>query len=276
MDAKDQDESQTVLDSRFNCLKLIFKSKIFFIPRSFSNLPDVDLNIYDELTKTNRYVIKSNVNDKVFKSFLNHWIFGLIPNINIDNIQEYELLSQEFDRMKNLIQIFKRFNPKFEISYLIKNNQKYKKVIRKKMNFIQIKKQKFLQVINYRFENDFSRISKSNNIRKDFRYYLMKYDYFDKKFKLNFLLEDKLCQIHELFKKEAIKAHLCYFSINKNDKTEDLYNGFDLHGEKVIPTSIKCEDKDYFITNILENSFSSNLDLIINQFRKKFSSRENL
>lgn len=142
MNATDRDDSQTVHDNSSNCLKLIFKSKIFFIPRSFSNLPDVDRNIYDELTKTNRYVIKSNVNDKIFISFLNHWIFGLIPNINIDNIQEYELLSQEFDRMKNLIQIFKRFNPKFEISYLIENNQKYKKKIKKKMNFIQKKKAK--------------------------------------------------------------------------------------------------------------------------------------
>ncbi|KAK8845167.1 hypothetical protein M9Y10_021349 [Tritrichomonas musculus] len=268
MNATDRDDSQTVHDNSSNCLKLIFKSKIFFIPRSFSNLPDVDRNIYDELTKTNRYVIKSNVNDKIFISFLNHWIFGLIPNINIDNIQEYELLSQEFDRMKNLIQIFKRFNPKFEISYLIENNQKYKKKIKKKMNFIQIKKQKFLQVIDCRFENDFSRISKSKGIRKDFSNFLMKYDFFDKKFKLNFLLEDKLFQIHKLFKKEAIEAHLCNFSINRNNKTADLYNGFDLHGEKVIPTSIKCEDKDYFITNILENSFSSNLDLISISFEK--------
>lgn len=83
--------------------KLILKSRIYPIPSSFLLLYDFDSNIYKNLKTNGFYKVKSNVREEVFQSFYNHWAYKEPPLINIDNISEFELLSQEFDTMMGII-----------------------------------------------------------------------------------------------------------------------------------------------------------------------------
>ena len=102
--------------------KLILKSRIYTIPQNFLSLHDVDSNISKNLKNIGFYKVKSNVRDEIFQSFINHWVHKEPPLINIDNISEFELLSQEFDIMKDVILLFQKTLTKFAISPLIHKN----------------------------------------------------------------------------------------------------------------------------------------------------------
>lgn len=88
-------------------LKLILKSKIFYIPSEFPNLNDIDEDIYSALALDKQYNVLSNVSDDVLQSFINNWVYNKNLDIQKDNINQYEQLAKEFDRMKDVIQMHK-------------------------------------------------------------------------------------------------------------------------------------------------------------------------
>lgn len=97
--------------------KLYLKSSVFYIPTSFRSLKDVDDEIYSILTTKQQYEVKSNVSEESFKKFLKHWVERKIPEMNENNIQDFQLLSEEFDRMKDLIEIFQKKRKKNQLLY---------------------------------------------------------------------------------------------------------------------------------------------------------------
>lgn len=65
--------------------KLILKSKEYDIPFQFKGLTDVHPNIYKQLllNSDHKYLVESKVKDDIFKSFIDFWVNGTIPGINI-------------------------------------------------------------------------------------------------------------------------------------------------------------------------------------------------
>ncbi|KAK8870824.1 hypothetical protein M9Y10_008722 [Tritrichomonas musculus] len=85
-------------------LKLILNSKVFKIPNQFHGIADITKDIYSSLMfGTNQYMVYSKVSEEVFQSFLNYWIKKEEPEITIDNIKEYDMLSREFGIMKKIL-----------------------------------------------------------------------------------------------------------------------------------------------------------------------------
>ena len=91
-----------------NTFKLIFKSRFFEIPSNFPSIEDVNTEIYQKLIKYNQYEVQSDVNEIIFESFLKQWIDSKMPFIQQCDISQYEKLSLEFDRMKDIIQLYKK------------------------------------------------------------------------------------------------------------------------------------------------------------------------
>lgn len=94
---------------------LILQEHSIKIPSNFSSLVDV----------------KSNVDDTIFEQFIDNWVNGTTPDINITNISMFNSISQEFDRMQEHIQLFYKINPSYN-SILFTSNQTLKKTITKK------------------------------------------------------------------------------------------------------------------------------------------------
>ena len=84
---------------------LILHTKKFIIPSNFRTLEDVDQSIYYSLITNHQYEVKSNVNESILESFIDNWINQSIPKINLGNFSQYEELSQEFDRMNDIIKL---------------------------------------------------------------------------------------------------------------------------------------------------------------------------
>ena len=86
-------------------IKLILKSKEFSISSNFCYFNDINPEIYKSLTTNHHYKVQSNVSEEVFQSFLDYWLTKKLPSIDDNNIHEYVELSEEFDLMKDLIQM---------------------------------------------------------------------------------------------------------------------------------------------------------------------------
>lgn len=99
--------------------ELILKSEIYLIPSHFEYLKDVNPEIYFSLKTTQKYKVKSSICNKTMQLFINHWVYNEIPDINLNNILEFELLSKEFDRMRNIIQLSKQYFQKAIPSFFI-------------------------------------------------------------------------------------------------------------------------------------------------------------
>lgn len=76
----------------------------------------------DQLLDNNKYIVRSNVRSEIFQSFIKYWLDEKeIPDIQLSNFNEYELLSQEFEMMTGIIAKTKDL-PLFKIESLINNS----------------------------------------------------------------------------------------------------------------------------------------------------------
>lgn len=85
--------------------KLILKSRAFEVPFQFKNISDVSTNIFEQiiLDQKHEYYVTSDVNEEILQSFINFWVQGTEPNVNIENYYQYFLLSEEFNLMKDYL-----------------------------------------------------------------------------------------------------------------------------------------------------------------------------
>lgn len=95
--------------------KIRFKHNLeeFTFSSDFRNIYDVNPNIYKILASGEVYIVISDISRSTFLSFINNWITGETPIISSENIDEFEYLSDEFDRMKDLIQLYRMHQPDF-------------------------------------------------------------------------------------------------------------------------------------------------------------------
>lgn len=124
-----------------NHVILILRAKPFQIPTNFSFLDNINPAIYNELKTKSQYTIHSNVRSKVLKSFIDYLVNKILPSISIDNIHEYDLLSQEFGIMKNLIKLIKKQISKKGFSpFLSQNRDLQKELLAKNLNLTNFQK----------------------------------------------------------------------------------------------------------------------------------------
>lgn len=79
-----------------NSYTLILNDNEYKIPAYFSRISKVRQEVYTELVNYKIYVVKSRVQNHIFKSFLKYWQDKIPPKITIANFYEYFLLCQEF------------------------------------------------------------------------------------------------------------------------------------------------------------------------------------
>ena len=129
--------------------KLILNSKIYQIPSDVVTTSNVDEKIYHTLIVDEKYDVKSKVTDYVFQQFIDHWVDQKIPDINFDNIIQFDQLANEFDRMKDLVRIYQKHFLSTNI-YLFKEQND---LLKKKLNYFSKKYDKKTTKYNQTIEN---------------------------------------------------------------------------------------------------------------------------
>lgn len=109
---------------------LVLGTKSFPIPTFFPNLSDVKPEILTALQTNGKYHVKSDVKEDVFDSFVKFWIQGEIFDVTKENYSQYHQLSQEFDMMKDVIELHRK--KLIKMSALIYKNEKLKNKMKKK------------------------------------------------------------------------------------------------------------------------------------------------
>mgnify|MGYP006962226227 CR=1 FL=1 len=87
--------------------KILLKGKVFQISKDLPSLSHINQRIYNVLLEKGQYEVISTVKENNFQSFINYLVNKETPDICLNNVIEFDQLSQEFDTMKNIIQIFR-------------------------------------------------------------------------------------------------------------------------------------------------------------------------
>lgn len=227
-----------------NIFKLLFKQEIFTVPSYSPYLIDINPYIYQLLLMNGEYTVKSNVSKIVFQSFLDHWIYGKTPDINPLNISEYDQLSQEFDRMKDLIEIFTKLTTSISSTTLQNDNNKLKKIINKKSNLLTEINEKNHKIIEFLLQrNEIKILSKH---LKDFRSDLS----------IACVIRN-VEKVDLLTRKKVTQNNLTFF-LKEEEKAAILYMPNQISGDIFIPRTIEDETtgEKYVITSFFEESFA--------------------
>ena len=215
--------------------QLILNDKNYIIPSSFPSLQDVNPDIYQMLIKYYQYKVKSNVYESVFAEFLDNWIKNKTPNIDYYNIYDFEKLSEEFDRMKDIVQLCKINIQKLEninfYYYAKKNEAKILK--RMKYNYLFVLKS---------FFNNIEQINKNCHVQINPK--LITKNEFESICKSNSVKSVKL------FSKQMINVDGIAYILDKNDNTAELYNIVEDNENIIIPKSIIYQFQEYIVTKI--------------------------
>lgn len=86
-----------VVYGRKKCLKLVCNSKIIEIPVIFANLLKVKQEIAETLILKHEYLVKSKVDNEVFQSFVNMWVYQEELMLDKNNVVFYRELNREFE-----------------------------------------------------------------------------------------------------------------------------------------------------------------------------------
>ena len=226
-------------------LSLIFKSKIFTIPSRFRSLNDVKSDIYESLLANQKYEVKSNVSEEVFKSFINHWVNRETPDINQNNLFEYELLSEEFDRMRGIIDIFKKQQQNQNNNFSHDEEKQAQENIIQNLKSIIAKKDENMKHIAKKFLINDSMPTEINNNENRYDLYLA-------------IIEENVKKIDLLINHKFVTYKNVLYIINEKEKTAGVYN-FDCSIKSlIIPIYIEYNQQKYRVTTILENSIKNN------------------
>lgn len=220
--------------------KLINGDKIVKIPSNFHLFADINPDIINILISKGEYEIKSCVDNNVLESFVNHLLTGQPPVFLLSDIIQYASLSYEFDWMKDLICLYLKHKPSNEINEMIRNRGlKRKNIALRKLTF-KGQLDGYHQIISTLFKHE--KIGKLINDKTKEKLFSSCIGNNQDLVEFNCLKTVILNGLHfKLTEKEAILI-----------KVEDKLNQ-----RKFIPTSIQYENKEYQITKIYKDSFSS-------------------
>ena len=236
--------------------KMIDKSEFFLflndkkisIPSTFACFDDVNPSIHESLIKTKKYEVKSEVREEVLLSFIEHWTTLKVPDIQPNTISEYTLLSNEFDRMKDLIQLYQKRNK--NLSLQLYKNQSFKKTLdQKDFKYHNIKSNYQEILIKLLCQNGLD-IVLNNNIRKQQHQ--------------SACLENN-CNFVSILSRRQVEDNGIIYLLNEEEKTADIFKFKILSKNEeeeedinfYIPRSITYNSEEYVISRILKNSIKN-------------------
>ncbi|KAK8845986.1 hypothetical protein M9Y10_020924 [Tritrichomonas musculus] len=220
--------------------KLILKSEEFPLISDFPYISDVNPTIYSQLLSDHRYFIKSNVKKEVVQSFINHWVNREIPDINVTNITDYIQLSQEFDRMTDLVKMFLNHTSNVSISTLLHKAKKLKKRIKSRNKVIQLFDKNYNSLIDSFFNSDGIKTTQEFN---EFKSKLFKAS-LKSEFNSNDISSEKVLNVNGI-----------QYLLNEKEKTAGVLEVFSFESYIFIPRSVIYDSEEFLVTKILENSF---------------------
>ncbi|KAK8840508.1 hypothetical protein M9Y10_030716 [Tritrichomonas musculus] len=224
---------------------LIMNNKVFVIPVIFPTLYNVNPNILHILNTKKIYKVKSKVSENVFQSFIDHWTTGKIPDFQQKNIIEYELLSSEFERMEDIIDIYK--NNYISNVRLLANQKSYNLQIEKKNSTIK----QYNINISYLFTyNKVGSLFENDQIKDQILSACIKGN--SKFISLN-------CR-------KKLKENGLIFVLNEETKEAGIIGHDDSQEKYFIPKTIRHGNDDYRVTIIFENSFSKSQKVKLIEF----------
>lgn len=218
--------------------QIISNSETCLIPSFFPLISNVDPSIYKNLIEKKQYSIKSNVRRDVLQYFLNNWITNEIPNITSDNIYEYHQLCEEFDRMKNLLQISKKILQKK--ASLQKKGSKLSQNLQDQHNKLTEKTEKYHSIIHILFEN----MTKCHSA------------FIENKMMILDACEHYDTRYVDLFtRKEIEQDKVSYIILDHEKLTVGVLNYVDIGNEIFIPKTIIFDSKEFTVTAICNFAF---------------------
>lgn len=227
-------------------MKLVFHLKEFTLPPSFGSALGISDDILSNLQENKQYVVKSNVSEIVFQSFINYLINNDIPEINDDNISEYDELSEEFNCMENIINLYK-LKAKNETNFsLIMQNTNLKKQIEEKKQQLQKNKNNYDQITQNLLEKYFGNctFTKFPSDKQQFLYICTHESIDNVK---NYLKE---------FQQKIVTQNELTFSLDEENLTATLTDC----GEKGIiniPSIVNYQSREFNVTNYQNIFFDS-------------------
>lgn len=224
--------------------KLILKTYEYMIPSQFRSLVDAIPSVQEAIRDKHQYIVQSDVSDNVFKSFIDNWISRDAPNITDENIEEYYKLSEEFGVMKDVIELYRKFTAGSDS--LMEENKVLEKQIEEVSQEIEEKNNLYHQIYQNLFNNTGIESNEQFLEIKDELYKACQ----DENLKLVGYLTQKVTQQNGLT-----------FSLNKKDMTAAVLHNKTNLKEVLIPRTIKYENQEYIVTNIVENSFNRNIEI---------------
>lgn len=220
--------------------ELILKDSVILIPSSFRSISDVNNDIFAILTKDKKYYVKSNVSKDTFQIFLNHWIHKEIPRITINNYLELFQLSQEFNRMQDIVKLYKNFISNSTIFSLLQQKQDLTKRMNQKKQDLASSETNYKQIIDHLFKNDgIDSHSKFQGIKNEL---------------LNKCFHNDVECVDFLTRKQ-VKENGLLFVINETEKTAFVFQNLTAEGDIVIPRSIIYNSHEFIVTRICSKSF---------------------
>lgn len=226
---------------------LILNGKSFSIPSNFHLINDVNPDIFQTLKNKKQYKVQSNISEEVLTSFISNWVKNEPFNITHDNFSEYEQLSNEFDRMKEIITLFKNralITTEYSLKYEKRKLEKEKSA---KNDELKKKLIKYQEIIHILFDN--------NNPE----HYL---HLFENMHELFFACLDENSELISLLTHKIIKNPRFSFSLNEENKTATIIQLLTKRNQVFIPRSITYESTEFIVTRISENSFKEKSDVL--------------
>ena len=220
-----------------NDLKLILNFKTYSIPSDLGSMSSINPEIYSTLMTKKKYEVKSYVSEKTFQFFIKYLVRRDIPPISLYNFQEYELLSQEFDTMRGIIQIFKK-----NISKLNQDSPVYQRNLKLSVQYyddihkLKEKIKKYQFIIHLLFNN----VLIDNYIKiLEFSEYLKNYANYEN---LNIL---------KIYTSKHIIHDDIEYALDEKDKTAIIIDRSYHFGKNyLIPRAIKDGSQEYLVTSI--------------------------
>lgn len=223
-----------------NVFNFILNDKIFTIPSKFPSLNDVDPSVLEILKTKKEYEVESNVSNDNFQSFLDNWVKKEPLNLTVSNYYDYDQLSQEFDRIKEQIELFNKF--------YIREEARANKNLRKEVSDLQKKFKdqtiRYGQLIEY-FCHKFQFISYS--------------DFLKKKDDLYGAFQIEYVSLIDVYGGKKVTFQGMWYSIDLTDKTAILLGNANAKGDVFIPRAVIYDNEEYVIKKIMNRELWSNI-----------------
>ena len=221
---------------------IIFNSKSFQVPSDSHFLRKINPFIAQQLNIEGHYEVISKVKENIFISFMNYLIDGIIPDLNTGNISEFEEISNEFEVMDNLVQIFQNAIANENTRALFSKNYEIKKKLSTRKDNLLQKNTTYHQIINIIFNPD--------RIHSFTHYLKLKRKIYDK------CNKEDVESIDLMTRKHVFRNGLKYY-LNEKEKTAGLYKNKNTKAKHImIPKTITFNSKKYLVTEIFKGGFN--------------------